>query len=111
MSFTFSDFQARFPELASVDENFYNQAKASALLSVNPKVWCLKTDEGVKQLTAHYIALKDRGGVAGQVKRVVVGDLEREYDNSSGSDDASTSYMNEFIRLRNTLVISPMFIC
>ena len=78
MSFTFADFQARFPELSSVDENFYNTAKVSASLSVNPVVWIDKTDEGIKLMTAHIIALSSRGGVSGQIKREKVGDLERD---------------------------------
>lgn len=111
MSFTFADFQARFPELASVDEAFYNQAKASAELSVNANVWGTKTDEGVKQLTAHYINLKSNGGAPGQLKIQIVGDLEREYDNSSSSDGESTSYLATFNMLKKSLDISPMFIC
>jgi len=111
MSFTFADFKQRFPELASVDENFYNTAKSSAELRVDLNVWGSKSDEGIKLLTAHIISLSDISGSFGQLKRSKVGDLEREYSGISDLYGPVTIYYTEFCRLKSTLLISPFFIC
>lgn len=111
MSFSFTDFQARFPELATVDESFYNEAKKSAQLSVQTLVWLDKTDEGVKLMTAHIIALSSRGGNAGAVTSEKVGDLERSYGKVGEGSLQSTSYGQEFDRVMRSLIVSPMIIC
>lgn len=113
MSFTFDDFNKRFPELklSIVNEPFYNEAKASAILSVNSVSWGAKTDEGVKLMTAHIITISKRGGVSGQVSMQKVGDLQRQFANPMGIDAPSTSYLADFQRMMKSLIISPIFIC
>ena len=111
MAFSFNDFKARFPELSTTDEGFYNEAKKSALLSVNTTIWGAKSDEGIKLMIAHIVELSGRSGNSGQLTREKVGKLEREFKSSGGSNPESTSYLSEFNRLKKCLIISPVFIC
>ena len=108
MAFNFSEFKTRFPELAGVDEAFYNAAKSSAELSVNTAIWNGKVDEGVKLMTAHIISLSGRNGASGPLKREKVGDLEREYVSINTNLLSSTSYGAEFQRHMNSLITSPL---
>lgn len=112
MSFNFSQFKTRFPELATTDESYFNAVKADAILDVNANVWGVKTDTGVMLLTAHLITMGSRSGVSGSVIFQKVGDLQRRFsDNvSSESELALTSYGSEFLRTRKTLVTSPLII-
>lgn len=114
MSFSFQEFKTRFPEFDSIDQDYYNAVKSSAVLEVNPNVWKLKTDEGVKLMTAHLLTIGARGGTSGTVISEKVGDLERKYSDNSvtaGTGSlSSTTYGLEFERVTRTLVTSPLIV-
>lgn len=117
MSFSFADFKARFPELSSTDEGFFNTAKSSASLSVNQDIWMSKYTEGWMLMTAHVIALSNKSGATGQAGNVIeeeVDDLRIKYadtnTNGGGSLD-STSYGQEFKRMMNCTAPTPLFFC
>ena len=113
MSFSFADFKARFPELSSTEEGFFNVAKASAALSVNQDIWMGRFDEGVKLMTAHIIALSSRNGISGSVIEEEVDDLRRRFSNMASTLGSifSTSYGAEFSRMMNCTVPTPIFFC
>lgn len=110
MSFNFTQFKTRFPELKKTDETHFNAVKADAILDVNTTIWVEKTDVGVMLLTAHLITLSSRSGVSGSITSQKVGDLERRFSNKFGgnSELAQTSYGVEFMRVRKTLITGPM---
>tara|TARA_R110002012_G_scaffold271932_2_gene457264 strand:- start:1639 stop:1974 length:336 start_codon:yes stop_codon:yes gene_type:complete len=110
MSVSYSDFKDRFPELASTDEAFFSQAKASALLSVNSTTWGVKADEGVKLMTAHIVTLSGRKGAAGAIVSEKVGDLQRSYAKTGDGSLQSTSYGQEFERIMHSLIVTPIMI-
>jgi len=113
MSFSFADFKARFPELSSVDEGFFNVAKSSAALSVNQDIWLARFDEGVKLMTAHIISLSSRNGVSGSVIESEVDDLRRRFSDMAKDLGplGATSYGAEFSRMMNCTVPTPIFFC
>ena len=113
MSFTFDQFKTRFPTFSGVDEDHYNSVKASAEFCVNATTWGVKTDEGVKLMTAHLLALEGRGGSAGSITSQKVGDLERKFSDpmSNGGDVLmSTSYGAQFLSVEKSLVTSPFIV-
>ena len=91
-----------------------------ACMSVSESEWGDKAAHAGALLTAHMmVTLIQQGGAAGgAIKRERIGDQEIEYENRLGgsSDDissderqlATTAYGREYLRCRNTLVITPM---
>jgi hypothetical protein len=82
---------------------------------VSPDVWGKFTDQGVMYLAAHLITMKNRRGVGGAITQQKVGDLQvNNSDVQSGKkvdlDLLSTSYGQQYIQIRNLVVISPMSI-
>lgn len=109
MSVSFADFQARFPELASVDEGFFNVAKNAAMLRVADEIWACKTDEACLLMTAHIVTISKRNGNAGPVTSSQVDKLRRSFGQVNGAGLlGTTSYGMEFEALKQTLTISPM---
>jgi hypothetical protein len=83
----------------------------------HPRAWCL--------ITAHMMKLAEKTkadggdsstGSVNELKRVKVGDLEREYavPGKSNTNDADTYgltlYGKEFLRLRKQVLMTPMFV-
>lgn len=83
-----------------------------AKLSVDSKVWKTKYDAGVAFLAAHILTMIARAGVSGAVIEETVGEVTQRYSSpiSDGKRDQylATSYGAEYLRLRNTLVFTPM---
>ncbi len=114
------------PEFATLSnvliQNFINDAE----LSVNPDFWGVKTDAGVKYLTAHRLTISypegsTSGGaaVSGPITKEKVGDLERTYGSTSGSSSgssvgdammATTKYGGIFLSLQEEIPGGPMVI-
>lgn len=112
------------PEFAEMTDSdidlFANEAKIEIAESVwrarYPRAWCL--------LTAHIIKLSKKTAADGgdettgsvnELRRVKVGDLEREYavpqKQTSGDDTLGlTLYGKEFLRLRKQVLITPLFV-
>lgn len=76
------DFLARFPEFEPAGSTMVSAAIAEAVRGVDAEVWGTKTDDGVRWLTAHLLAITPWG----QQARMV-------------SKDGSTTYSKEHARL------------
>ncbi len=97
------------PELAGQEtrvEKFIEYAK----LSIDENVWLAKANLATALLAAHMITALDAASSGNGVKRKKVGDMEIEFGNASPEMTAlmGTSYGMEFLRLRKSLVITPL---
>ncbi|HCU25443.1 MAG TPA: hypothetical protein DF383_10540 [Deltaproteobacteria bacterium] len=121
MSVSSGDITAFASEFAAVPGATIDLYINLAKFSVNPNVWREKYDFGVILLTCHMLKLKkandasSASGAIGAVTSEKVGDLARSYGSiasAGGSTDPSslgiTNYGQEFLRLRRSLVITPM---
>lgn len=61
MAVTNADIIARFPEFANTDTLLIDAAIADATEQVSADVWGDKTDQGVRWLTAHFLATSPFG--------------------------------------------------
>ena len=105
-----------FKEMSNAElDVFAEQAKCE----VSESKFGKKYDRAVALITAHLIKLSERSkngnsDGTGQIRKVKVGQLEREYD--TGSDSASddtynlTQYGKEFIRIRRQTLRGPIFV-
>lgn len=96
------------PELSTQPDSRFERFIPIASSQVPSAVWGDQTDFAIALLTAHYMSAFSTGG-RGQVVSEKVGDLARSYANNTSSDDSlmSTSYGQQFVELRKTLVITP----
>lgn len=92
---------------------------AEAECEVSATAWGCRYDRAVALITAHLISMSKKSseggsGGTGQIKKVKVGQLEREYDVGSGSDSSNsynlTVYGKEFLRLRKQILKGPIFV-
>lgn len=90
-----------------------------AVLELSEQVWGKRHPRAWALITAHLMAIADRssaGGNAGtgQLKKVKVGQLEREFDVGSGDDSANaynlTIYGKEYLRLRKQVLMGPILV-
>lgn len=97
-------------ELDSDILDFANEAK----LELSEAKWGKRYPRAWALITAHLMKTSKNAssGITGQLIKTKVGQLERQYSASSGSDDAYllTSYGKEFIRLRKQVLITPIII-
>jgi len=132
-----ADIVAHFPNgpHGGIGQATYIQLKIDeATAQVNPAIWGAGTDNGIRYLTMHLIALEamsaSLGGggggsssvvTAGPVTSEKVGDVARSYgggttstSSSSGAPGGSvtptTSYGEEYFRLRGLLSTSPIIV-
>lgn len=108
-----AEFTTRFPEFVAVDPARIQTYLDDAALSVNASLWGNKADLGIAYLAAHLLTLDNRGGngASGPVTSEKVGDLQRNYAAPQGSLDpvySTTNYGIQFIRLRRSILISPL---
>jgi hypothetical protein len=109
-----AQFKDRFAEFATVSDSRIQLFLDEAALSVNVSLWGIKADLGQAYLAAHLLTIDKRGGsgAAGMVTSEKVGDLSRNYaaPNTGALDPtlSATSYGIEFLRLRRSILISPM---
>lgn len=98
-------------------ELFYNEA----ILEVDQTRFGRFYPRSVALMMAHLIALTNKAKTigmnnqSGQIKKVTVGDLSREYavaetSNFGDGDLASTIYGAEFLRLRKRILFTPVYI-
>lgn len=109
------------PEYASKTDAELDLFATEAECEVSQKKWGCKYDRAVALITAHLIAMSERAknsgtgsSGTGQMKKVKVGQLEREFDVGSSSDEdgsySLTIYGKEFIRIRKQLLKGPIFV-
>jgi len=111
------------PEYASKTDAILDLFAAEAECEIALAKWGKKYDRAVALITAHLIAMSERAknsgtGTAGTgvVRKVKVGQLEREFDNGNGSEGSNegsydlTIYGKEFVRLKKQLLIGPIFV-
>lgn len=114
MAVSAPNLKSLFPAFAATDdariELFFDIAKQS----MSEPFWGSLYDTGVYYLTAHLIAMADRGasGAAGPVTSEKVGDLARGYASpikAGWFDDLmATPYGTGFKRLRSQIPITPL---
>lgn len=113
MAVTASDIKKLSSELATESNSKINIFLGMATRCVNAKVWGDKTDDGISLLTAHFIAMANKGSVGGSITKEKIGDLEVSYSNGkpeSNIELSATSWGQLFLSLRRTLVITPMVV-
>lgn len=99
------------PDVASSENASGGLALAQAQLS--EKVFGGQYELAVAYLAAHMLTIGKRGGGAsgGQVKSIKEGELQISYTDagaSQGADLGSTPYGAEFLRIRRSVVFTPM---
>ena len=108
------------PEYADMLDADLDPFASEAECEIAKSKWGCRYDRAVALITAHLIAISKRpegfGGNAatGELKKVKVGDLEREFQSSSSNDDSAyglTIYGKEFIRIRKQILKGPIFVC
>lgn len=119
MSITAISFMTLVPEFATVvvdgngnpDDNNaqFVLYKTIAESQVNATIWGTLRDTGIALLVAHYFKmLSERQGKGGEVTGATLGDGSTNYSTSKKDDElVSTSYGQEFLRIRNSLPIVP----
>jgi len=116
MAWDLATFQLKFPEFSDLEQDAYDLCTSVAELYVNEAVWGVKYDSGVAYLTAHLIALAQRGSAeaAGPVIMEKVGDLQRRFADQSGDETlgglGKTNYGVIFLAFRATVSPLPMVI-
>ena len=99
------------PEFEDVGDTRINFWITETASMVNDDVWGQKACLAKGLLVAHQLTLQARQGRAGSIKREKVGDLEKEWENNSDSDSSddldTTTYGQQYKRLRKCLVITP----
>lgn len=111
------------PEYASKDNLELDLFASEAECEVAASKWGCRYDRAVALITAHLIAMSERAknsgtgsSGTGALKKVKVGQLEREFDVGSGVEaDANGSYNltiygKEFVRLRKQVLKGPIFV-
>lgn len=106
-----TDFKLRFTEFASTADARVQLFLDDAALTVDATAWGARYDLGLCYLAAHLLTIAARGGAgaAGALTQVKVGDLSRNYAQTTGISGpyATTSYGVEFLRLQKTILRSP----
>lgn len=108
------------PEFKDMTDVELDAFAAEAECEISQKKWGCRYDRAVALITAHLIALskKSANGTtdsgSAQLKRVKVGQLEREFDVDSDADSTNTYnltlYGKEFLRLRKQILKGPIFV-
>lgn len=82
-----------------------------AALSVDAVKWGSLTDLATLYLAAHLLSIS-KNGDHGPVTSETVGDLSQSYASGDATDNLMmTGYGREFLRLRRSLVITPLVVC
>ncbi len=101
------------PEFATQASTRTNVFLQLAGLTVNPNIFGLKTDAATAYLAAHMMTISTRKGNTG-VAMEKVDMLERQYQpltaNSNDPELEQTAYGMEFLRLRRSLLITPILV-
>lgn len=101
------------PELSSEKTSRVDFFIEQAKLSVNSDVFGTKADLAVGLLAAHMLTVSNRSGAAGAITEEKVGEVSVKFDVGGSKDDRnedlrSTGYGLQFLRLRRSIVRTPM---
>jgi len=110
---TSQDIKEFAPELQSESETRISMFIEFGKTFVNETKWANKFKLGHILITCHLITMANRGGQGGAVTSERVGELARSYGQASGNGTdelASTSYGQQFVMLRKTLLITPFVV-
>lgn len=97
MSVTVGQIQSEFPEFANTDPALIGYRLAEAERLVDPSAYGALTDDAVKYLACHLIALMPHGEPARLVE-------------SSESTGASTTYERHYLAIKRCVVQAPMVV-
>ena len=113
------------PEFESMDDETIELFADEAKIELSESAWGKRYPRALCLITAHMIKLSkktaadagtDSTGSINELKKIKVGDLEKEYavsNKQNGTDQDTyglTLYGKEFLRLRKQLLITPMFV-
>ena len=107
------------PEYAALSNATLDIFAAEAELEVSVKAFGKRYPRAVALITAHLINMSKRSedgssSSSGELKKIKVGDLEREFAVSSDSKSSGsynlTTYGKEFLRLRKQSLMGPKFV-
>jgi hypothetical protein len=119
---TYAEFVARYPQYGDppLAQARVELLIADAELEVNACSWGTLQKRAVGLLAAHFCELAVRGdggssGATGSIKSEKVGELAVSYNGVSGGGSDLTGYDAtvwgvEYIRLRNTLPLTPVLV-
>ncbi len=110
---TASDIKAFAKEFEGENDTRIELFVEYATAFVNENKWGRKYKLALILIACHLLTLGDREGNGGPVTAESVGELSRSYGQTTGSEDpelASTSYGQQFLSLRKTLVITPLIV-
>lgn len=114
MSITAAQVKVFATEFEDEDDSRINTFISYAENYINSSVFGTKADFARLLYTAHLLTISARGssGASGPLTSEKVGDLQRSYASPGSVTDSleSTSYGLEFLRLRKTLLISPIVV-
>lgn len=98
------------PEFANEDTARIDKFIQYAMLYIKSEVFGERYDFAIELMTAHLLTMSNRRGQAGAVTQKRVGDMSVSYAGGDSSDEAlaSTSYGNEYLRLRRINLVTPM---
>lgn len=109
------DIQAYAPEFASTSDERLQLFIDYAWNFVAESKWARKTKMAVVLMTCHLLTRSNQAasGVAGPITAERVGELSRSYANNVNSlnpELSGTSYGQDFLALRKTLLITPIVV-
>lgn len=106
------------PEFAAKADADLDVFAEEAELEISEKAFKKLYPRAVALITAHLIKMSELSnspnGSTGELKKVKVGDISREYavgeSQADGDTYALTVYGKEYLRLRSKLLKTPMFV-
>ena len=100
------------PELSTETDGRLDLFLNLASLSFDSTVWGDKLAMGICLMVAHLVTLANRRGSGGNISSQSVGGVSVSYSNSGQGDDElkTTSYGQMYIKLRKSLVITPLIV-
>lgn len=110
---TSEEIKAFAPELQSESDARIGMFIEFGKTFVNESKWSNKYKLGLILISCHLITIANRGGTGGAVTSERVGELARSYGQASGNgtdEMASTSYGQQFLMLRKTLLFTPIVV-
>lgn len=116
MALSLTIFNALAPEFSDLDtagQTRRDILAGVAASQISASIFGTNYDAALALLTAHYLKKNPAvGGSAGFKTGEKVGDISISYENSSksGSDLSTTSYGEQFIRLRKQSVMTPKWV-
>ena len=108
------------PEYAALSNATLDIFAAEAEIEISVKAFGKRYPRAVALITAHLINMSKRSedgssSSSGELKKIKVGDLEREFAVSSADSKSNgsynlTTYGKEFLRLRKQSLMGPKFV-